>query len=265
MSCGSLRPVYDGRKCRRGAPRGHRRGAGFQQSSGSPVPPYRGNQAPGWTGGMSGVQTTTERRTVLEDPSIRRSFLSPGLDAVQLQFLPGLQRCRPSLGGVGGSLKAGRKLSVLGLACFECPSVHVPTQQGGRSPRNHAVSQLQNGARDWLSLTGLLRRLKGVLPGTQLEYLSKCVARKRSANGDSCLISHLLILTAAASPVSTARTPSQLLRSTRALGVLPPVLAWGEEAGPHRALINQQLPPGEPGGAAPTFALPSSLSAKQAR
>lgn len=172
ISCGSLRPVYDGRKCRRGAPLGHRRGAGFQQSSGSPVPPYRGNQAPGWTGGMSGVQTTTERRTVLEDPSIRRSFLSPGLDAVQLQFLPGLQRCRPSLGGVGGSLKAGRKLSVLGLACFECPSVHVPTQQGGRSLRNHAVSQLQNGARDWLSLTGLLRRLKGVLPGTQLEYLS---------------------------------------------------------------------------------------------
>lgn len=256
MSCGSLRPVYDGRKCRRGAPRGHRRGAGFQQSSGSPVPPYRGNQAPGWTGGMSGVQTTTERRTVLEDPSIRRYFLSPGLDAVQLQFLPGWRR---------RVAEAGRKLSVLGLACFECPSVHVPTQQGGRSPRNHAVSQLQNGARDWLSLTGLLRRLKGVLPGTQLEYLSKCVARKRSANGDSCLISHLLILTAAASPVSTARTPSQLLRSTRALGVLPPVLAWGEEAGPHRALINQQLPPGEPGGAAPTFALPSSLSAKQAR
>lgn len=83
-----------------------------------------------------------------------------------------LSSCSSSLGGVGGSLKAGRKLSVLGLACFECPSVHVPTQQGGRSPRNHAVSQLQNGARDWLSLTGLLRRLKGVLPGTQLEYLS---------------------------------------------------------------------------------------------
>lgn len=28
------------------------------------------------------------------------------------------------------SLKAGRKLSVLGLACLECLSVHVPTQQG---------------------------------------------------------------------------------------------------------------------------------------
>lgn len=213
---------------------------------------------------MSGVQTTTERRTVLEDPSIRRYFLSPGLRAVQLRFLPGLQRCQPSLGGIGGSLKAGRKLSVLGLACLECLSVHVPTQQGGRSLRNHAVSQLQNGARDWLSLTGLLRGLKGVLPGTQLEYLSKCVARKRSANGDSCLISHLLILTAAASPVSTARTPSQLLRSARALGVVPPVLAWGEEAGPHRALINQQLPPGSPAVLRrPSLCLPASLPSRR--
>ena len=42
---------------------------------------------------------------------------------MQLQFLPGLQRCWPSLGGVGGSLKAGRRLGL----CWDTPvlSVHL--------------------------------------------------------------------------------------------------------------------------------------------
>lgn len=121
--------------------------------------------------------------------------------------------------------------SVLGHTCLECPSLHVPTQHPGHSPQDPAISQLRNGVGDRLCLLGLLQQLKGVLPGTQLEYLSKCVVCKCSANGDYWLISHLLILTTATSPLSTARTPSQLLRPTRPLGVLPPVLVWREEAG----------------------------------
>lgn len=57
---------------------------------------------------------------------------------MKLQFLPGSQRLWPSLGGVGGSLKAGAEppraqaQSLLGRTWLQCPSVHVPTQHLGR-------------------------------------------------------------------------------------------------------------------------------------
>lgn len=123
------------------------------------------NQAPADWGRGCQSSDHVQREGRFLKTQVSAYFLSPGLCACAAAVPPGAPEV-PALPGWHWRVAEGRALC---YPCWDSPALSVclsmcPLSKGGRSLRNHAVSQLQNGAEGLALPHRTLRGLKGVLP-----------------------------------------------------------------------------------------------------